>query len=143
MYLSRKASKARLREAQNARDNRAEIVRGLSQGQFTRRDLIKWGIFTAGGMLVAKNGLSPFAKSAFASGEIPTGTPPSPTFGALPFTQAMPRLALQQPIPLVDANNPNHDYGWQGITEDVCKRLSYHTDYSDYAGDGANPYRNP
>ncbi len=101
MYLSRKASRARLREAQNARNNRAEIVRARSQGQVTRRELIKWGIFTAGGLLAAKNGLSPFARSAYAGGsDIPTGTPPSPTFGALPFTQAMPRLSLQQPIPL-------------------------------------------
>ena len=30
MYSSRKASRARLREAQNARDNRAEIVKALS-----------------------------------------------------------------------------------------------------------------
>src|SRR6266545_3409760 len=75
-YLSRKASNARLREAENARRNRAEIVKARSLGQVTRRELVKMGIFTTGGLLVAKNGLSPFAKSAFAA--VPTGTPTSP-----------------------------------------------------------------
>ena len=106
MYLSRKASKARLREAQNARNNRAEIVKALSQGDVTRRELMKWGVFTTSGMLAATNGLSPFAKSAYAKGgSIPTGTPPTPLFGAEKFTQAMPRLNLQQPGSLTDLNN--------------------------------------
>src|SRR4051812_26859804 len=39
MYISPKASMARQREAQKARDNRAEIVKALGQGQITRRDL--------------------------------------------------------------------------------------------------------
>ena len=75
-YLSTKASRIRLREAQNARNNRAEIIKALSIGQITRRDLYKWGLLTVGG-LALKNGLSPFAPSAFADG-VPTGTPPSP-----------------------------------------------------------------
>src|SRR5712691_8588014 len=77
-YLSSKASRIRQREAQNARDNRAEIVRALSIGQITRRDLYKWGLFTTTGLLAWKNGLSPFAPSAFAA--VPTGTPRSPLF---------------------------------------------------------------
>ena len=102
MYLSHKASATRLREAQRARDNRAEIVKALSIGQITRRDLYKWGNFTTTGALAFKNGLSPFAPSAFAADDtIPTGTPPSPLFGALKFSQPMPRLALQTPVPLV------------------------------------------
>jgi hypothetical protein len=39
MYISPKASLARQREAQKARDNRAEIVKARSLGQITRRDL--------------------------------------------------------------------------------------------------------
>jgi len=97
-YLSTKASRIRQREAQNARNNRAEIIRALSIGQITRRDLYKWGLLTFGG-LALKNGLSPFARSAFADG-VPTGTPRSPLFGAQKFTQPMPRLALQTPQPL-------------------------------------------
>ena len=59
-FLSPKASRVRLREAQNARNNRAEIIKALSIGQITRRDLYKWGLLTFGG-LALKNGLSPFA----------------------------------------------------------------------------------
>src|SRR6201996_4973106 len=96
-YLSSKESRIRQREAQNARNNRAEIVKAHSIGQITRRDLYKWGILTAGG-LALKNGLSPFARSAFAA--VPTGTPSSPLFGAAKFSTPLPRLALQTPIPL-------------------------------------------
>jgi hypothetical protein len=46
MYISPKASRIRKREAKRARDNRAEIVKARSLGQITRRDLIRWGIFT-------------------------------------------------------------------------------------------------
>ena len=67
MYISWKASRARQKESQNARDNRAEIVKALAHGQITRRDLYRWGIYTATGALALKNGLSPFARSAFAS----------------------------------------------------------------------------
>jgi len=41
VYLGKDASKARLREAANARANRGEIIKALSQGQVTRRDLIR------------------------------------------------------------------------------------------------------
>ena len=54
MYLPTKASRARQREAENARQNRAEIVKALSHGQITRRDLYKWGIYTATGALLLK-----------------------------------------------------------------------------------------
>ena len=96
MYLPFKASRARQREAENARQNRAEIVKALSHGQITRRDLYRWGIYTATGALALKNGLSPFAPSAFAD-DIPTGTPRSPLGTATKFSQPMPRLALQTP----------------------------------------------
>jgi len=91
MYLSG-VSRARLKEAENARKNRAEIAKALSWAQVTRRDLIKMGLFTAGGALAMKNGLSPFARSAYADSNIPTGLPPSPLFGVQAFTQPMPRF---------------------------------------------------
>src|SRR5215471_13618159 len=120
-YLSTKASRIRQREAQNARNNRAEIVKALSLGQITRRDLYKWGIFTAGGVLALKNGLSPFARSAFAA--VPTGTPPSPLFGARKFTQPLNRLALQRPQPLTriphDANTNNDTARWPAAAGEV------------------------
>src|SRR5437899_1272595 len=91
MYLPGKASKARLREAENARRNRAEVLKALADGRVSRRDLIRWGLFTAGGALALKNGFSPFARSAYADG-IPTGAPPSPLFNVTEFSQAMPRF---------------------------------------------------
>src|SRR5262245_32950267 len=141
-FLSNRASRGRQREAQTARDNRAEIIRALSIGQITRRDLYKWGIFTVAGGLAWKHGLNPLVRSAFAA--IPTGTPRSPLFGAQKFFQPMPRLALQQPVPL--ARNDFNEAVWPpGVDPQVqrfpAKRLSYHTDFSAKPADPR--FRNP
>ena len=77
IYLPRNASRARLREAERARQHRAEIVRELSWGRISRRELIKWGLFTGAGMLAPIGGLNPFVASAGAQVG-PTGAPPSP-----------------------------------------------------------------
>src|ERR1043166_8901439 len=90
IYLPSNASKARLREAQDARDQRADIVKALSWGQVSRRDLMRMGLFTAAGLLAPIRGLNPFVTSASAS--IPTGAPPSPLFGVGSFTQPMYRF---------------------------------------------------
>jgi len=90
VYLKGNFSKARLREAANARCNRTEIVKALSQGQISRRDLIRMGLMSAAGTLVLTNGLSVFGKSAY--GSIPTGAPPSPMFDVQPFSTPMPRF---------------------------------------------------
>src|SRR5690348_15687186 len=104
-FLSEKSSKARLREAENARKNRAEIVKAFSQGKVTRRELVKWGLITSGGLLAPIHGLNPFVNSAYASGNqgsgIPTGAPPSPTFGVQPFSTPMPRFDV-----IARGNNP-------------------------------------
>src|SRR5262245_27531599 len=128
MYISTKASPARQREAQNARNNRAEIVKALSHGQITRRDLYKWGIFTTTGFLAWKNGLNPCVRSAFA--DVPTGTPRSPLFGAQKFTQPMPRLALQTPVPMTRDPATDNALFPAALGERPAKRLSYHTDFS-------------
>jgi len=145
MYISSKASRIRQREAQRARDNRAEIVKARSIGQITRRDLIRWGLFTSSGLLVCKNGLSPFARSAYAA--IPTGTPRSPLYGAQKFTQRMSRLRLQTPIPMTPlARGIEVDavFGGPFKGQHCAKRMSYHNDFSNYGGPVANnPYRNP
>jgi FtsP/CotA-like multicopper oxidase with cupredoxin domain len=148
MYLPKNASRIREREAQKARDNRAEIVRALSQGQITRRDLVKWGIFTVAGTLALKNGLSPFARSAFA--DVPTGTPRSPLFGVARFSQRMPRLRLQTPLPLV-RNAGGEAVFPAGLGHNNAKRLSYHEDFNRYVDPvtrlpvpaSQNPFRNP
>jgi FtsP/CotA-like multicopper oxidase with cupredoxin domain len=117
-FLSEKASKARLREAENARKNRAEIVKAYSQGKVSRRDLVKWGLITTGGLLAPIHGLNPFVNSAYAASggfDVPTGAPPSPTFGVQPFSTAMPRFDVisrgtnplggdLSPVPQAEAN---------------------------------------
>jgi FtsP/CotA-like multicopper oxidase with cupredoxin domain len=106
IYLPEKVSKARLREAENARKNRAEILRAYSQGKVSRRDLIKWGLITTGGLLAPIHGLNPFVQSAYADGgsSIPTGAPPSPLFGVQAFTQPMPRFDVLPRNPLTSLN---------------------------------------
>jgi hypothetical protein len=140
MYLPTKASRARQREAENARQNRAEIVKALSHGQITRRDLYKWGIYTATGALLLKNGLSPFARSAYAD-DIPTGTPRSPLGTATKFSQAMPRLALQTPYTLTRDPATGNAVFPAALGERPAKRLSYHTDFT--ANPGNPAFRNP
>ena len=140
MYLPTKASRARQREAENARQNRAEIVKALSHGQITRRDLYKWGIYTATGALLLKNGLSPFARSAYAD-DIPTGTPRSPLGTATKFSQAMPRLALQTPYTLTRDTATGNAVFPAALGERPAKRLSYHTDFT--ANPGNPAFRNP
>jgi len=115
-FLPEKSSKRRIREAENARRNRAEIIKALADGQVSRRDLFKWGLFTVGGLLVWKHGLNPFVSSAYADSSIPTGLPRSPLFGVQAFTQPMPRfdvltrkpnpfdLAVLNPTPTKEAN---------------------------------------
>lgn len=99
MYLSLKDPKRRIREAENARRNRLEVVKALSQGTMTRRDMARFGLFTAAGTLSQINGWSPFARSAYAA-DIPTGAPPSPVPATLAFTQPLPRLDELQSKPV-------------------------------------------
>ena len=121
-YLPWNASRARLREAEHARKNRQEIVRELSWGRVSRRDLLKMGVFTGAGLVAPIGGLNPFVGSAHASGSgsgsgsggssVPTGLPPSPTFGVKAFTQPMPRfdvltrnpLSSLSPAPMAESN---------------------------------------
>jgi FtsP/CotA-like multicopper oxidase with cupredoxin domain len=143
-YLPKNASRARVREAENARRNRAEIMKAYSQGQVSRRDLVKWGLFTTAGVIAPISGLSPFV--AYASGgsggsggssggsggssNIPTGMPPSPLFGVLAFTTPMLRfdvisrntVSSLNPAPTAEANqtqqpvNPALVGGRTGLT---------------------------
>ncbi|HEU5413088.1 MAG TPA: multicopper oxidase domain-containing protein [Candidatus Angelobacter sp.] len=123
-WLNEKSDKRRLRDAENARKNRAEIVKELSQGRVTRRDLVKWGLFTSAGMLAPIGGLSPFVRplnaqtTSFSSGtrcfgfSIPTGMTKSPTFSVPAFSQPMPRfdvlprnaISTLNPAPTAQAN---------------------------------------
>src|SRR6195256_1408452 len=103
VYLPWNASKARQRDAERARRNRAEIVRELSWGRVSRRDLIKMGLFTSAGLLAPLGGLNPFVSSVSGQvaddGNVPM-LPPSPLFGAKPFTMPMPRFDVMARNPL-------------------------------------------
>ena len=103
LYLGEKASRARLREATRARENRREIVKALSQGQVSRRELLKWGLFTSAGLLAPIGGLNPFVSSAYATSgsDIPTGIPPSPLGDVQAFTQPMLRFDVLPRRPFV------------------------------------------
>jgi manganese oxidase len=109
-YLPWNSSKTRLKEAEEARKNRLEIVQALSWGQISRRELIKWGLFTAAGALAPIKGRNPFMSSAYA--EVPTGAPSSPGLIGLEFTQPMLRLEVLprnpisslNPAPMVQSN---------------------------------------
>src|SRR5215472_6417635 len=85
-------------------------------------------MFTATGALALKNGLSPFARSALAA--LPTGTPRSPLYGAQKFSQPMPRLALQTPVPLTPDPATRNAVFPAAYGERPAKRLSYHTDFT-------------
>src|SRR5215813_10259187 len=103
IYLPLNASKARQREAEDARKNRVEIVKAWSQGQVSRRELFKWGLFTTAGLLAPIRGLNPFVGSAYGD-SIPTGAPLSPLFGIQPFTQPMPRFDVLRRNPVSSLN---------------------------------------
>src|ERR1044071_647704 len=98
MWLPRKPLKSELMAALAARRNRQEIIKARSQGQITRRDLLKWGLITGSGALAWKHGLNPFIGSARAD-NIPTGLPSSPLFNQREFSQPMPRFDLLPRIP--------------------------------------------
>src|SRR5215472_12205733 len=109
IWLSEYSDKKRIRDAENARRNRAEITKALSHGQVSRRDLVKWGLFTSAGLMLPIGGLNPFVRSLNAEAvtfdggdscsQIPTGLSPSPTFGVQPFTQPMPRFDVLPRVP--------------------------------------------
>jgi len=117
-----KVSKARYREMVNAAKNRRELI---AAGLTSRRDLFKMGLLTAGGMLVAKSGLSARANEQ----QVQTNNPPSagnntspgtnqncapsnqtaspPT---RPFVQALPIMPLAQRVSSLTptpTENPN------------------------------------
>src|SRR5260370_40904636 len=90
-----KVSRARHNEMLNAAKNRREVV---AAGLTSRRDLWKMGLLTAGGMRVAKSGLSaqsnsgsPGSFNLWAVGNQPASPPTPPSLEKLVvLPQAMP-----------------------------------------------------
>jgi FtsP/CotA-like multicopper oxidase with cupredoxin domain len=137
-WLPENTDRSRLRAAENARRNRLEIQKAFALGQASRRDLIRWGLFTSAGLLAPIGRLNPFIRSAYADGfntgsggsGVPTGLPASPTFGVAPFSQPMLRfdvlpqnpVSSLSPAPTAQANttqqpvDPNLVGGKTGLT---------------------------
>ena len=104
IYLPWNASRLQQKAARQAQQERRGIVKALSHGQVSRRDLIRMGLFTGAGLLAPIRGLNPFVPNLLAQTPggpgIPTGLPRSPLFGVSAFTQSMPRFDVLQRNPM-------------------------------------------
>jgi FtsP/CotA-like multicopper oxidase with cupredoxin domain len=69
-----KVSRRRFKEMCDAAKNRRELI---AAGLTSRRDLFKMGLLTAGGMLVAKSGLSARAQTTVQTNQPPSGADPN------------------------------------------------------------------
>ena len=113
---------------------RRGIVEALSQGRVSRRELIRWGLMTAGGALTGLGGLTAMTGRARAA-----APPPSPLFGVRKFTQAFRRLNLQQPVRLTRTAEGDAAFPATSL-ELPARRLSYHTDFT---ASGGKTFVNP
>src|SRR5215475_10295911 len=88
----------------NARKNRLEIIKA----QLNRREMIKAGLLGAGGYLVLKNGLSQWASGyAYAAGgKGGGGTVAATSPVTREFIEAMPIMAIRQPVARVSGPTP-------------------------------------
>ena len=87
------------KENYEAQKNRREII----AAQLSRREMMKMGLLTSAGLLVATKGLSARARnsaghfiSGGGGGGVLPNTPPSPPTSA--FTQAFTRFQVKQPV---------------------------------------------
>src|SRR5258707_14961921 len=105
-----KVSRAGFRERPTAAKNRRELI---AAGLTSRRDLFKMGLLTAGGMLVAKSGLSSRAYGQTVNGGtnqlcLPNNQPASPPTRA--FVEPLPIMPIAQTVFFNDTaptENPN------------------------------------
>jgi manganese oxidase len=89
---------------------------GPTASQTSRREVMKWGLFTTAGVVAPLGALSPFVRYAFgapvpAQGKgdipgVPTGLPASPTFGVAAFSQPMPRFDVLPRNPVSTLSPP-------------------------------------
>ncbi len=133
-------------EAERAARNRLELVKARSQGEITKRDLFRWGLFGAGGLIAAKHGS---ARSCAA---------PTPRFrpdaGEPALWRAeVPRADAPRPgsaaHPLRPAPTNNGDVMWMDpagsgreLPELRGRRLSYHDDWTKRVS-GYTRFNNP
>jgi len=102
-YNSRaeKVSRARWKEMYEAFRNRQELIKA---GLTSRRDLLRMGLLTGAGMLVAKSGLSSWGSGDCRTGATGCGTCASPF--TTPWTMEMPIPPVKQAIPLSALSGP-------------------------------------
>ena len=97
-----KVSKRRYKEMCEAAKNRRELI---AAGLTSRRDLFKMGLLTAGGMLVAKSGLSARAQTTLTNQPASSGqnTSPGTNQNCVPGnqTQSPPTRAFISPLPII------------------------------------------
>lgn len=97
-----KVSRRRFKEMCNAAKNRRELI---AAGLTSRRDLFKMGLLTAGGMLVAKSGLSARAQSVTTNNPPSSGqnTSPGTNQNCVPGNQTAspPTRAFVQALPIM------------------------------------------
>lgn len=110
LWIGEDEDRGKWRDAERARQNRREIQHALSRGEVSRRDLMRWGLFTTAGLMAPIGGLSPFVRTASAAGDpagagVPTGLPASPTFGQPAFSGPLYRFDIlpQRYVPGSDA----------------------------------------
>src|SRR5579864_7056180 len=114
-----KASRRRFKEMEEAAKNRRELI---AHGLTSRRDLFKMGLLTAGGMLVAKSGLSARAQTTTVQGPSGAGTTSPGTNqncvlgnqqgspATTPFTTELPIIPVARPVHSLSpapTENPN------------------------------------
>src|SRR5438067_568058 len=96
-----RVSRARWKEMYQAFQNRQELIKA---GLTSRRDLMRLGLLTAGGMLIPKIGLSSWGGGDCRYGSTGCGNCASPP--TTPWTMAMPISPVKQAIPLSSLSGP-------------------------------------
>lgn len=95
-----KVSRRKYKEMLEAAKNRRELI---AAGLTSRRDLMKMGLLTAGGMLVAKSGLSARAQSTTPQTQLPGDGQVGSNQNCVPTKQAAspPTRAFIEPLPIM------------------------------------------
>ncbi len=95
-----KVSRRKYKEMLEAAKNRRELI---AAGLTSRRDLMKMGLLTAGGMLVAKSGLSARAQSTAPQTQLPGDGQVGSNQNCVPTKQAAspPTRAFIEPLPIM------------------------------------------
>src|SRR5258705_33471 len=96
-----RVSRARWKEMYQAFQNRQELIRA---GLTSRRDLLKMGLLTGAGTLVAKQGLSSWGGGDCRYGSSGCGNCASPP--TTPWTMQMPIPPVKQAIPITSLTGP-------------------------------------